>query len=120
MNRQRQPVLLAFGFQKFAGRCNLILMVERLTAVFFIILCLMIGTYLIFAPWDTMFGRWSENYLLTFLTDKTGIASIQTIATSNWFRGAISGLGVVNILVAIWEAMNFNESVEKYRELSER
>lgn len=95
-------------------------MIERLTAVFFIILCLMLGTYLIFAPWDTLFGRWSENYLLTYLTDKTGIAAIQTVATTGWFRGAVSGLGAVNIFIAIWDVMNFEKSVDNFRQINER
>ena len=86
-------------------------MVEKLTVVFFIILCLLLGFYLILAPWDTLFGNWSENYLLALVSDKAGVPFIQRTVSSNWFRGAVTGLGVVNIAIAFWEAANFKQSV---------
>ena len=86
-------------------------MVERLTVIFFIILCLLLGIYLILSPWDTLFGNWNENYLLAFVSDKTGLPGIQRTVASNWFRGAVTGLGVVNLLIAFWEAAHFKQSV---------
>jgi hypothetical protein len=86
-------------------------MVEKLTVIFFIILCLLLGAYLILSPWDTLFGNWSENYLLVLLSDRTGIPALQTTVSSNWFRGAVTGLGVLNIIIAIWEAVHFKQSV---------
>lgn len=86
-------------------------MVERLTVIFFIILCVLLGVYLILSPWDTLFGNWSENYLLAFVSDKTGLPGIQRTVSSNWFRGAVTGLGVVNLLIAFWEAFHFKQSV---------
>ena len=86
-------------------------MVEKLTVIFFIILCLLLGSYLILAPWDTLFGSWSENYLLALVADKSGLPSIHRTVSSNWFRGAVTGLGVVNIAIAFWEAAHFKQSV---------
>lgn len=86
-------------------------MVEKLTVIFFIILCLLLGIYLILAPWDMLFGNWSDNYLLALAADKTGLPSLQKTVSSGWFRGAITGLGVLNILIAIWEASHFRQSV---------
>jgi hypothetical protein len=86
-------------------------MVERLTVVFFIILCVLLGFYLILAPWDRLFGPWGENYLLVYLTDKAGAPILLHVVASNWFRGAVTGLGVVNLLIAGWEAAHFNQSV---------
>ena len=68
-------------------------MVERLTVIFFIILCLLLGFYLILAPWDTLFGPWGQNYILAFISDKSGLPSIQAIVASMWFRGGVTGLG---------------------------
>jgi len=90
-------------------------MVERLTVFFFIVLCLLLGTYLILSPWDVLFGSWSENYLLALITDRAGLPALQRTVSSNWFRGAVTGLGVVNILIAVWEAMHFGESVRMLR-----
>lgn len=86
-------------------------MVEKLTVIFFIVLCLLLGAYLILAPWDMLFGNWSDNYFLVMVADRSGLPSIQKTVSSNWFRGAITGLGVTNIVIAVWEALNFNASV---------
>lgn len=86
-------------------------MVEKLTVIFFIILCLLLGFYLILSPWDTIFGNWGDNYLLVYLADKSGIPSLQRTVSSNWVRGAVTGLGVLNLIIAFWEAAHFKQSV---------
>jgi hypothetical protein len=95
-------------------------MVEKLTVLFFIILCLLLGFYLILSPWDVMFGTWSENYLLVVVADKAGFPALQKTVASNWFRGAITGLGVINLLIAFWEAAHFNQSVSMLRGIDEK
>ena len=87
-------------------------MVERLTVIFFIVLCLLLGFYLILAPWDALFGPWGENYLLVYLADKAGSPMIVKTVASGWFRGAVTGLGVLNLLIAFWELAHFNQSVK--------
>ena len=87
-------------------------MVERLTVIFFIALCLLLGFYLILAPWDAIFGPWGENYLLVFIASKAGSPLIRTAVASNWVRGAVTGLGVLNMVIAFWEMANFNKSVQ--------
>src|SRR4029078_5336422 len=92
-------------------------MVERLTVIFFIILCLLLGINLILLPWISvgMIGDWGDNYLLAFLAEKTGSPIIQQTVASTWFRGAVTGLGVVNIIIAFWEIMHFEQSVQILR-----
>ncbi len=90
-------------------------MVEKLTVIFFIILCLLLGFYLILSPWDMLFGNWGENYLLVFISDRAGVPILQKTVGSNWFRGAVTGLGVLNIVIAGWEAAHFNQSVAMLR-----
>lgn len=87
-------------------------MVERLTVIFFIILCLLLGFYLILSPWDALFGPWAENYLLVYLSDKTGAPVLRQTVASTWFRGAVTGLGVLNVLIAVWEMFHFKQSVK--------
>ena len=87
-------------------------MVERLTVIFFIMLCVLLGLYLILAPWDALFGPWGENALLVYISDKAGAPIIQRTVASTWFRGAVTGLGVLNLLIAAWEAAHFNQSVK--------
>jgi hypothetical protein len=86
-------------------------MVEKLTVVFFILLCVLLGFYLILAPWDTLFGNWADNYLLVYVSNTAGLPVIQKTVSSTWFRGAITGLGVVNLVIAFWEVVNFKQSV---------
>jgi hypothetical protein len=88
-------------------------MVERLTVIFFIILCLLLGANLVLLPWISfgMIGDWGDNYLLAFLTEKTGSPVIQQTVSSTWFRGAVTGLGLVNLIIAFWEIMHFEQSV---------
>lgn len=87
-------------------------MVERLTVIFFIILCLMLGFYLILSPWDALFGPWADNYLLAFVTEKTGAPVVQRVVASTWFRGGVTALGVLNLLIAFWEMAHFNQAVK--------
>jgi len=89
-------------------------MVERLTVIFFIVLCLLLGLNLILLPWVSvgMIGDWGNNYLLAFLSEKSGLPVIQQAVSSTWFRGAITGLGIVNLLIAFWEISHFDQSVQ--------
>jgi len=87
-------------------------MVERLTVIFFIILCFLLGSYLIFAPWDMLFGPWADNFLLAFVAGKSGLPAIQNAVASTWARGAVTGLGVLNIVIGVWEILTFERSVQ--------
>ena len=86
-------------------------MVEKLTVIFFIILCILLGLYLILSPWDTLFGNWGDNYLLAFVSERSGFPILQRTVSSNWFRGGVTGLGVANLVIAFWEIANFNRTV---------
>lgn len=88
-------------------------MVAKLTVIFFIVLCLQLGIILILLPWMSIgaFGDWGDNFLLAFVTQKTGLPVIQTAVSSTWFRGAVTGLGVLNLLIAFWEIAHFKKSV---------
>lgn len=83
-------------------------MVEKLTVIFFIILCLLLGFSLMLSPWTNI---WSENYLLAFLSETSGLQIIQTAVVSPWARGAVTGLGVLNLVIAFWEIAHFKQSV---------
>jgi hypothetical protein len=89
-------------------------MIEKLTVIFFIILFLLLGAYLILLPWNIFYGvgSWEQNYLLVYIAQKTDLPLIQKAISSNWVRGAVTGLGVLNILIAFWELAHFNQSVE--------
>ena len=94
-------------------------MIEKLTVVFFIILFLLLGAYLILLPWNlgifAGIGNWEQNYLLVYIAQKTDLPMVQKAVASNWVRGAVTGLGVLNIVIAFWEVAHFNQSVQMLR-----
>ncbi len=88
-------------------------MVAKITVILFALVCLMQGVLLILIPWVNLgFGEWGDNYLLALTVEKTGLPIIKTAVASPWIRGAITGLGVFNIVIAVWEVANFRKSVE--------
>ncbi len=91
-------------------------MVAKLTVIFFIIICLQAGILLMLLPWINfgVLGDWGNNYLLAFVTEKTGLPILREAVASNWFRGAVTGLGILNIFIAFWEIVHFKQSVEVF------
>ncbi len=89
-------------------------MVAKLTVVFFIILCLLVGIFLTLSPWFSYggVGDWSDNYFLSFVVTHTGLPFIREAVASGWFRGAITGLGILNLFLAFWEMAHFKHSVQ--------
>jgi hypothetical protein len=87
----------------------------RLSVVFYIILCLEIGIFLTVAPWwpHGMWGisDWGNNYFLLYAARKTGSQSLQAVVASGWVRGAVSGVGLLNLGIAFWEIFNFKRTV---------
>ncbi len=89
-------------------------MVAKLTVVFFILLCLLLGLYLTLLPWVSfgIIGDWGDNYLLAFVSEKANLPILRKTVASGWIRGAVTGLGVLNLLLAFWEVAHFKQSVE--------
>ena len=91
-------------------------MSSRLSVIFYIILCFEIGIVLTVLPWiphnwlGLGLGDWGNNYFLIFASRKAGYG-IQRFVASGWMRGAVTGLGLLNILMAIWEIANFRKTV---------
>src|SRR6185503_9461459 len=97
-------------------------MSSKLAVIFYIILCLEIGIVLACLPWipQGLFGLsdWSNNYFLVLATRKTGFYGLQSFVASGWVRGAVSGVGLLNIGIAIWETLHFRERVRSLQESS--
>ena len=89
-------------------------MIAKLTVIFFIVLCLMLGVFLTLLPWMSfgVIGDWGDNYFLALITRVTGLPALQRAIASNWFRGAITGLGILNLFIAFWEMAHFHQSVQ--------
>ncbi len=72
---------------------------HRLTSVFFIIFCFELGLFLLIYPWT---DGWTDNYFAWAVQ-----GSVQTHWHEFWdngyMRGCISGVGVVNLWIAVAE-----------------
>ena len=92
-------------------------MVERITVILFIALFLMAGVLLTLLPWIKIgaVGDWGDNYLLVLVSEKAGLPVLQRAVASGWVRGAITGLGVLNLFLAFWEMAHFKQSVQALR-----
>ena len=56
---------------------------------------LLVGLILVVAPWTAL---WEANYLLT------PYPALRSIVLSAYTRGGVTGLGLVNLAIALWEA----------------
>jgi hypothetical protein len=86
--------ILASGFWLLASLPNM----NRLLAVAFILFCFEIGLFLVFVPWS---GLWEHNVLLTYSIYLRGIL------LNNFIRGAVSGLGIVDVVLGLTELARF-------------
>ena len=89
-------------------------MSSRLSVIFYIILCLEIGIVLTVLPWVPHgwlgLSDWSNNYFLLLAAHKAGYG-VQRFVASGWVRGAVSGIGILNLGMGIWELINFRQTV---------
>ncbi|MET0623224.1 MAG: hypothetical protein ABW250_09615 [Pyrinomonadaceae bacterium] len=90
-------------------------MASRLTVIFYILLCLEAGIFLTLLPWWQPWGMgdWGDNFFLVMVAQKTGIVGLQRAVASGWVRGAVSGVGLLNLAMAFWEIFHFNETVRR-------
>ncbi|HKP35941.1 MAG TPA: hypothetical protein VJT71_03715 [Pyrinomonadaceae bacterium] len=89
-------------------------MSSRLSVIFYVILCLEIGIVLTVLPWVPHgwlgLSDWGNNYFLWLASHKTGYG-LQRVVSSGWVRGAVSGIGVLNLAMGIWELINIRQTV---------
>ncbi|HKP45351.1 MAG TPA: hypothetical protein VJT50_02020, partial [Pyrinomonadaceae bacterium] len=90
-------------------------MSAKLSVIFYIILCMEIGIVLALLPWIPQgtlgLSDWGNNYFLLYAARKTGFYGLQTVVASGWVRGAVTGLGALNLAMAFWEIFHFKQSV---------
>ena len=70
----------------------------RLFNVLYIVLCFLMGLMLVLSPWLL---PWEENYFFV------RYAWIQTAASNYYVRGAVSGVGLADIALGVWEVIRY-------------
>lgn len=73
----------------------------------------MVGILLTVLPWLPILGLsdWGDNYFLVTVANKFGWQTLQRIISSGWVRGAVTGLGILNLFLAGWSIARFKETV---------
>jgi hypothetical protein len=74
---------------------------NRLLAVAFILFCFEVGLFLFFVPWSPL---WEHNIVLTYFP------ALRDFALNNSVRGAVSGLGLVDLVLGLAELARFWKS----------
>jgi hypothetical protein len=58
-------------------------------------------------------GDWGDNYFLVVAAHKVGLSGLQHAVASGWVRGAVTGLGLLNLAMAFWEMFHFRDTVRR-------
>ncbi len=94
-------------------------MSAKLSVIFYIVLCLEIGIVLTLLPWIPQgflgLSDWGNNYFLLYAARKTGFYGLQSVVASGWVRGAVTGLGILNLGMAFWEIFHFKQTLNALR-----
>ena len=75
---------------------------NRLLAIAFILFCFEIGLFLMFVPWSAL---WENNFLLTYSFQ------LRRLLLNNFVRGAVSGLGLFDVVLGLSELGRFWKSL---------
>jgi len=84
-------------------------MSAKFTVIVYIMICFEVGVLLAILPWTSY---WDDNFFLYFLTSKLNAPSLVTFLQSGYARGAVTGLGVLNVMAGIRDIIKFQESVQ--------
>lgn len=72
---------------------------QRASAAVYVLFCMVLGLYLLVLPWSHWFaGDFSAQW-----------PAVQHLLQSGFVRGAVSGLGLVDIWLGILEAVNYRD-----------
>jgi hypothetical protein len=73
---------------------------RRIGVLLFVFLCATLGVMLIIVPWRP---EWSDNPLLL------SYPTLRAVVASGFARGVSTGLGVLNVWIGFWEAIQYRE-----------
>ena len=76
------------------------LWLRRIGVLLFVFLCATLGVMLMILPWRP---EWSDNPLLF------SYPTIRAVVASGFVRGVATGLGVLNVWIGFWEAIQYRE-----------
>ncbi len=79
-------------------------MVNKALFVIYVLYCLEVGIFLLVYPWMRL---WDQNFLLQYSS------LLRVVLLNDFFRGAVSGLGIANLILGAWEVAHFQRYFRK-------
>jgi hypothetical protein len=76
------------------------LWLRRIGVLLFVFLCATLGVMLMILPWRS---EWSDNPLLL------PYPTLRAVVATGFARGVATGLGVLNVWIGFWEAIQYRE-----------
>lgn len=77
-------------------------MLHRVFLVVLIVFCFELGIFLLVLPWSSF---WERHYLLF------QYPGLSRWVLNHYFRGAISGLGLIDLYLAVYETAHFRQTL---------
>ncbi len=77
---------------------------ERIALVIYVAFCIELGIILTVVPWVKV---WTDNALVA------NYPFLRALVQDNFFRGVVTGLGLVDIWLGVWEAVHYREPKPK-------
>jgi hypothetical protein len=84
-------------------------MLRKLTFYFYVFYCFEVGIFLLVVPW-WLPQIWEQNYFFVLLPQ------LKELFANGFFRGAVSGMGLLNLLLGIGEIIQY----EKDKQLAQQ
>ncbi len=79
-------------------------MVNKALFVIYVLYCLEVGIFLLVYPWMRL---WDQNFLLQYSS------YLRVLLLNDFVRGAVSGLGIANLILGAWEVAHFQRYFRK-------
>lgn len=76
---------------------------DKLFRILYILFCFQVGIFLLIFPWLRL---WETHGLLI------EYPVFRSVMMNNFFRGAVSGLGIVNVVIGSIEVINFGRKTD--------
>ncbi len=83
---------------------------EKVASLLYVVFCFELGVFLLVFPWLRL---WENSFFSNLDFSLVGY-SWEQIWDSSWFRGAFSGLGLVNIFISLAEVVRLRRYTDEH------
>lgn len=87
--------------QAGSGGHHVPIWLQRISLLTFVLFCMVVGMTLVVLPWTS---QWTDNTLLARWP------ALRAFLQQGFVRGAVSGLGLLDLWFGVWEALHYREA----------